>query len=73
MYRIYNENNLTFNDELESGNFYDLIYADMIYEDKNDYALWKKIADMIFEYRDGEYGMDYYIKSFFDIEEAPQV
>lgn len=46
--------------------------GDLIYEDKNDDALWKKIADMIYEYRSGDYGMDYYIKSFFDIE-APQV
>ena len=27
---------------------------------------------MVFEYRTGDYGMDYYIKSFFDIEEAPK-
>ena len=48
--------------------------GDLIYEDKNDDTLWKKIADMIFEYRPGEFGMDYYIKSFFDVEEeAPQV
>lgn len=46
--------------------------GDLIYEDKKVDALWKKIADMIFEYRSGDYGMDYYIKSFFDIE-APQV
>lgn len=46
--------------------------GDLIYEDKKVDSLWKKIADMIFEYRSGDYGMDYYIKSFFDIE-APQV
>lgn len=48
--------------------------GDLIYEEQKNQELWKKIADMIFEYRDGEYGMDYYIKSFFDVEEeAPQV
>lgn len=47
--------------------------GDLIYEDEKNELIWKKIADMIYEYKNGIYGMDYYIKSFFDIEEAPQV
>jgi DNA modification methylase len=35
LYKIFNENNLDFNAEYDKDNFYDLIYVDMIYEDKN--------------------------------------
>jgi plasmid rolling circle replication initiator protein Rep len=60
-------------DYREALNLDDVEDGDLIYEDKKDADVWKKIADMVFEYRTGDYGMDYYIKSFFDIEEAPQV
>jgi len=34
-YNIFREDNLSFNIEFDAENFYDLIYCDMIYEDKN--------------------------------------
>lgn len=70
MYRIYNENNLTFNDELESGNFYDLIYADMIYEDKNVedwigfyYGMLKNNGIFIVQ---TDWHTNYHVRVFFD-------
>jgi DNA modification methylase len=42
-YKIFNENNLNFNDEVDKADFYDLIYCDMIYENKD-------IADWLYPY-----------------------
>ena len=46
--------------------------GDLIYEDEVDRDNWKKIAEIVYEWRSGQYGLDYYTQ-IFDIEEAPQV
>ncbi len=42
--------------------------GDLIYEDEKDTTLWKKIAQIIYKYGNGEYGLDYYTNAFYDIE-----
>ena len=39
--------------------------GDLIYEDEVDRDNWKKIAEIVYEWRSGQYGLDYYTHKFF--------
>ena len=38
--------------------------GDLIYEDEVDRDNWKKIAEIVYEWRSGQYGLDYYTQNF---------
>ena len=38
--------------------------GDLIYEDEVDRDNWKKIAEIVYEWRSGQYGLDYYTHKF---------
>lgn len=48
----------------------DIEDGDLIYEDEKNELIWKKIASLVYEFKNGDYGLDYYITKYL---EAPQV